>query len=134
MKNSGPPNGGSEFLGNNADCDTKCTPGFRVGCILLCPGCIFQRWGAFSGGGVHSIMKGGLLIIILNRVTIIWRFCVFLWCIVDNPFLGSDFLLQLPIHAHFCISTTLFYYYLAIHHKVSAHRSFRNPIPLPELD
>ena len=33
-------------MGNNANIDTKCTPGFRVGCILLCPGCIFNGWGA----------------------------------------------------------------------------------------
>ncbi len=33
-------------VGNNANIDTKCTPGFRVGCILLCPGCIFNGWGA----------------------------------------------------------------------------------------
>ena len=28
-------------------------PGVKVGCILLCPGCIFGGWGAFSGSGVH---------------------------------------------------------------------------------
>ena len=47
------PSWGSRFLGNNADSDTKCSPGSQVGCILLCPGCIFQRWGAFASGGVH---------------------------------------------------------------------------------
>ena len=41
------------FMGYNANFDTKCTPGFRAGCILCCPGCIFKGWGAFFEGGVH---------------------------------------------------------------------------------
>ncbi len=45
--------GSPSSLANRADYNTKCTPGFRVGCILLCPGCIFKGWGAFALGGVH---------------------------------------------------------------------------------
>ena len=41
-------------LANHANHDTKCTPGFKAGCILLCPGCIFGGWGASRQTGIIS--------------------------------------------------------------------------------
>ena len=62
-------------MGYNVNFDTKCTPGFRAGCILCCPGCIFKGWGAFALGGVHldkSEFVFALLITLIQQEQNFW--------------------------------------------------------------